>query len=37
MQFTVSFEFIYRYWNKVHIKHENMFWISLELEHKQGR
>ena len=37
MQFTVSFEFIYRYWNQVHAIHENWFGISLELEQKQGR
>ena len=37
MQFTVSFEFIYRYWNQVHTKHGNLFSISLETEQKQGR
>ena len=33
MKFSLSFEFIYRYCNKVHTKHENffsMFSISLE-------
>ena len=37
MQFTVSFEFIYKYWNQVHTKHENLLTISLELGQKQGR
>ena len=37
MQFTVSFEVIYRYWNRVHTKHENMFSRSLESEQKQCR
>ena len=37
MQFTVSFEFIYEYWNQVQTKHENLLSISLESEQKQGR
>ena len=37
MQFTTSFEFIYRYWNQVRTKHENLFSLSLESEQKQGR
>ena len=37
MQFNLSFEFIYRYWNQVHTKHENLFSISLESDQKQGR
>ena len=37
MKFTVSFEFIYRYWNQVHTKHEKLFSISLESKEKQGR
>ena len=37
MQFTLSFEFIYRYWNQVHPKHENLLSISLESEQKRGR
>ena len=35
--FTVSFKLIYRYWNQVNTKHENLFSISLESEEKQGR
>ena len=37
MQFTVSFEFIYKYCNQVHTKFENLLSISLESEQKQGR
>ena len=37
MQFNQSVEFIYRYWNQVYTKHENLFSISLESEKKQGR
>ena len=44
MQFALSFEFIYRYWNEVHTKHGSLFsihgnlvGISLESEQKQGR
>ena len=37
MQFTVPFDFIYRYWNQVHTKHENLFSISMESEQKHGR
>ena len=37
MQFTVSFEFTYRYWTQVHTKLENLFSMSLESEQKQGR
>ena len=37
MQFAVSFEFIFKYWNQVHTKHENLFSISLESEEKQSR
>ena len=37
MQFNLSFEFIYKYWNQVYTKHENLFSISLESERKQGR
>ena len=37
MPFTVSFEFIYRYWNQGHIKHEKLFSTSLKSEQKQGR
>ena len=36
-QFPVSFEFTYRNWKQVHIKHENLLRISLESEQKQGR
>ena len=36
-QFPVSFEFTYRNWKQVHIKHENFLRISLESEQKQGR
>ena len=36
MQFIVSFEFTYRYWNQVHTEHENLLSISLESEQKQG-
>ena len=37
MQFTVSFEFICKYWNQVSTKHENLVSISLESEQKQDR
>ena len=37
MLFTVSFEFVYRCWNQLHAKYENLFSISLESEQKQGR
>ena len=37
MQFNLSVEFIYRYWNQVYTKLENLFSISLESEQKQGR
>ena len=37
MQFTVSFEFIYTYWNQVRTKHENLLGISLGSEQKQGK
>ena len=37
MEFTVSFEFMYRYWNQVHAKHENFLSISMEPEQKRGR
>ena len=30
----LSFELIYRYWNQVHNKNENLFNISLESEQK---
>ena len=33
----VSMQFIYRYWNQVHTKHENLFSIWLESEQKQDR
>ena len=33
----VCFEFIYRYGNQVHTKHENLFIILLESEEKQSR
>ena len=36
MQFTVPFGFMYRYWNQLHTKHENLFSISLESEQNQG-
>ena len=35
MQFTVPFGIIYRYWNQVHSKYDNLFNISLEPEQKQ--
>ena len=35
MQSTVPFNFIYRYWNQVHSKCDNLFNISLESEQKQ--
>ena len=37
MQFTLSFKFIYRYWNQIHTKHGILFSISLETEQKQDR
>ena len=37
MQLTVSFEFMFRYWNQIRTKLENLFSISLESEQKQGR
>ena len=37
MQFTVSFEFMYRYWNQVHTKHKNLLCISLKSEQKKVR
>ena len=37
MQFTLSFEFIYRYWNQIRTKKENLLSISMESEQKQGR
>ena len=33
----MSFEFIYRYRNQVHTKHENVFIILVESEEKQSR
>ena len=36
MQFNLPLEFIYRYWNQVYTKHENLFSISLELDQKQA-
>ena len=33
----MSFEFIYRHWNQVYTKDENLFIISLESEQKQER
>ena len=36
MQFNLSFEFTYKYWNHAYTKHENLFSISLESEQKQG-
>ena len=37
MKFAASFEFIYRYWNQVHTKDENLLSIELKSEQKQGR
>ena len=37
MQLTVPLEFIFRYWNQVRTKLENLFSISLESEPKQGK
>ena len=37
MKFTVSFEFIYRYWNHVYDKYEDLLSMSLESEEKKGR
>ena len=38
MQFSLSFEFIYRYKpDQVYTKHENLFSISLKSEQKQDR
>ena len=37
MQFNLPFEFIYRYWNQVYTKHENLFSISLGSEQEKGR
>ena len=35
MESIVLFNFIYRYWNQVHSKYDNLFNISLEPEQKQ--
>ena len=37
MQFNLSIEFIYGYWNQVYAKNENLFSISLESEQKESR
>ena len=37
MQLTLSFDFIYRHWNQLHTKHENLLSMSLESEQKQSR
>ena len=36
MQFTLSSEFMYRYWNRTHTTHGKLFSESLESEQKQG-
>ena len=33
----MSFEFVYRHWNQVYTKRENLFSTSLESKQKQGR
>ena len=37
MQFTVFFEFTYKYWNLIRTKQEILLNISLELKQRKGR